>query len=351
MILTDKLKQVILHPPVRDIRHQTAYYPSSASCITVDPDTGLRKAIGSCLRKQWYAIKGVTPTDPGDSANQLKKEMGGVIQALIEDKLKAAGLWMASETRIWIPKYKLSGRIDSWVWDPKTLDRGGAKVPIMVEFKSTGRFQEPGTIKLSKGKLLPKDEHVAQVLPYLDFYSQYPGYFHGEPVRCIVFVIGRDSMEWCEHVVFLGGSGHFGMPLKEEDRYAIVQNQAGTFQLKYITLKGIYNRWLQLTEFLRQKQIPDRDYELQYSNDKLAKLVGAGQLSKTDVGKIAKAQKGDPEGKGCWLPKGDWQCGWCDWKTHCYQGIKHKQPDIIAQEQPSAGVSTPAPVTEPIGET
>jgi len=349
MLFTEPLEKVITNPPIRDVRARNAFYPSSASVRVMDPQTGRPKSIGGCLRRQYYEITGVNPTNHSDAAGELKKEMGGVIQELMEEKLKAAGLWMASEKSIWIPKYKISGRLDTWCWDPESMKPGKTKTPIAIEFKSTGRFGEPGLINPSKGKLMPKEDHVCQVIPYLDFFSQWPEMFHGQPMRVIIFAIGRDSLNWKEHMVFLAGKGHYGMDLKDDKRYAVVRNEAGTFQLKYITVAGVYSRYMQVAEHLRQGKVPERDYALQYDNELILKMAEKEMISKTDRGKVASAVKRDPEGREPWLKKGDWQCGWCPFKDKCWHGIDHQAKPVISQDLPQQGKSAPIPITEPKG--
>lgn len=352
MIFTDKIRDVILNPVIRDVRNQASFYPSSASCEVTDPVTGLPKVIGGpdgCLRSQYYSITGHVPTNDSSAENRLKAELGGHIQEIIEDKLKQAGLWIASERRIRIPHIGLNGRLDTWCWDPRMLEQG-RRVPVAIEFKSVSAYQESGITRPTKGSLMPKDDHVAQVLPYLDFFSQWPDTFGGEPCRIVIFTIGRESMAWAEHVVILGGRGRYGDPLDKDDRYAIVRNETGTFQLKYLTLRGVYNRWAKLRGFLKRKEIPPRDFELEYSNDKLALLAEKEVLSKTKRAKIVSARKKDPDGKGRWLPgEGDWQCAYCSFRDLCWTGISHQQPPVIRQEHPEAAEARKPPVVEPTG--
>jgi hypothetical protein len=353
MIFTDVLTDVLLNPPVRDVRNQLAFYPSSASCVVLDPVTGLKKVVGgpsSCLRHQYYAINKYAYTNRGSAQNELKKEMGGHIQEMVEDKLKQAGVWFGSEKRIWIPHIGLSGRLDAWCWDPESLRDGRSRIPVPIEFKSISGYQEGGVVKVSKHKLMPKDEHIAQVLPYLDFFSQWPEFFHGEPVKIVLFVISRESMTWKEHIVMLGGDGHYGMPFAEDERYAIVRNEIGTFQLQYLSIRGVYNRWAQLRQYLRKKEIPPRDFEKDYSNEKLALLAEKEVLNKTKRGKLATARKNDPDGKGPWMPgEGDWQCAYCEYKDLCWTGIKHQHPPVLRQENPQMAEVKAPPVTEPTG--
>ena len=358
MIFTKPIRKVTEDPPIRDVRNQTSFYPSSASVKVMDPDLGIPKVIGSssgCLRRQYYDITGVTPTSRNSAEGIFKMQMGGLIQSLIENQIKKAGLWMGSEVRMWIPKYKVSGRVDTWCWDPDSLRPGQPRIPIPIEFKSTGRFGEPGQITISKGKLMPHGEHVCQVMPYLDFYSQWPEWFHGQPLRIVIFVISRDSMNWKEHVVTLGGKGKYGDDIKDDERYAIVRNETGTFQMKHITMAGIYSRYMQVAEYLRQGTGPPRDFNLQHNNDRIKAMADKGLMSATDAKKVAAAIKRDPKGLDRWLgkqekPYGDWQCAYCPFTAKCWQGLSHTPKPVIQQDLPQVAEATKPPITEPTSE-
>jgi hypothetical protein len=352
MIFTQPIIDVIMNPPIRDVKGFNAFYPSSASVKVQDPDLGIPRVIGgpnACLRNQYYEIKGVPPTNYPNPQGVLKMEAGGYIQSMIEEKLKQAGLWIGSEKRLWIPKYKLSGRVDTWAWDPESLQPGRKRVPIMVEFKSMGRFQESGPIRPSKGSLMPKDEHICQVVPYLDYFSQFPEAFHGEPVRCVIFAIGRDSFEWKEHVVQLAGRGQYGMDLKDDERFVVVRNEMGTFQLKYITVSGIYTRFMELAGYLRAKQVPPRDFMVQYDNEVIHRMFEKDLLTKKDRELLVRGKKEDPEGKNPWISKGDWQCVYCGFKDKCWQGIDHTAKPVIHQNLPTHAEPRKPPVTESVG--
>jgi len=357
MIFSSKIRQAIEDPPIRDTRAQMAFYPSSASVKVIDPDLGVPTVIGSssgCLRRQYYDITGVPPTNYGSAEGALKMQMGSLIQALFEDKLKKAGLWMDSEVKMWNPTYKISGRIDTWCWDPDALKRGD-RVPLPIEFKSTGRFGEPGLITISKGKVLPKGEHVCQVMSYLDFYSQWPEWYHGHPMRIVIIAVSRDSLSWREHVVSLAGKGQYGAPIKEDERYAVVRNETGTYQLKHITMAGIYTRFMEVGAYLRQKTEPPRDFELQYSNERIKKMADKGLMSKTNANKVAASIKRDPKGTDRWLgkldaPFGDWQCQYCSHRTKCWEGIDHTPKPLIRQEHPQVAQAKKAPIAEPLAD-
>jgi hypothetical protein len=355
MIFSKKIREVTEDPPIRDVKVQTAFYPSSASVKVIDPDLGIPKVIGAssgCLRRQYYDITGVTPTSRTSAEGSFKMWMGGLIQGLFENQIKKAGLWMDSEVRMWIPKYKVSGRVDTWCWDPESLKPGHPRIPIPIEFKSTGRFGESGQITITKGKLMPHGEHVCQVMPYLDFYSQWPEWYHGQPMRIVIFVVSRDSMNWREHVVSLGGKGKYGDDIKDDERYAIVRNDMGTFQLKHITMAGIYSRYMQVAEHLRQKNVPGRDFQLQYGNERIKRMADKELMSKTDIKKVAASIKRDPKGNDRWLgkmekPYGDWQCAYCPYTMKCYQGLDHTPKPVIKQDLPQVAAASKPPITEP----
>ena len=74
--------------------------------------------------------------------------------------------------------------------------------------------------------------------------------------------------------------------------------------------------------FSSKDSIPERDYELVYSQDRIRELYEAGELNKTDTAQYEKRQKQIEEGKTRLVKevvKGDWQCRLCEYSKVCYE--------------------------------
>jgi hypothetical protein len=325
----EKISDIVLDPPVSSVRSQRAFYPSDASIEFKDTKTGLDKVVGGCLRAQYFRLKGTEPTESPSVEGVYKMTMGGAIQSILTTWLQKAGLWMDSEISIWIPKFKISGRVDLMLWHPTEVN-----TPVGMEVKTISGFMEKGLVVPNKGAMMPRESDLCQVVPYLDFYSQYiPGF------RMILMYISRESGRMAEHVIRLAGDGGYGDDLKLDRRYVTVQNDIGSFEIQHVTVAGIYSRWLRLAQFIREGNAPPPDYELQYSNDKLMALYNADELTKTKKGKIDVARRKDEDGIGPWLLEGDWQCQFCGWKTLCWHGVGHmKSPALKAKDSPKSMV-------------
>ena len=72
---------------------------------------------------------------------------------------------------------------------------------------------------------------------------------------------------------------------------------------------------------LKTGDIPDRDYDLLYSQEKIKDFYDRGLLNKTEKTQYEKREKQLAEGKSRVVKpveKGDWQCRLCEYKDICY---------------------------------
>ena len=86
------------------------------------------------------------------------------------------------------------------------------------------------------------------------------------------------------------------------------------------TVNDILARYKQLQEYINRKETPPKDYELQYSEEKIRdfrpkKLGGKDKISKT---KYEAWEKGKLKP---WEYVGDWMCKGCKWRKICYEDI------------------------------
>jgi hypothetical protein len=335
-------EKAIVDPPVRSIRRSKSFHPSACSIQYRDALTDTLETHGGCLRAEWYRFMEEPTTEMSTASGQLKMEAGNALQPMVEDAFKTAGLWRASETSFFHEKMKYSGRVDFWIVDP-SQSMGDREVILPVECKTTGRFGEPGTIEPKAGKMMPKTDHLLQVIPYLDFYGQFiPN------IKIILFYLGRDSMNVGEHHVWFAGEGEYGCDLKNERRYLMVQNDTGIFPLEHLRVKSVYERTIELAKWVRAKQMPPPSYEDQWDNRRIAAYAAAGpafgKLNKTETTAVNKAIKkakedGDDrlnDDSRPFVKKGDWNCRYCNWYTKCRQGLSHVEKPVFrdkAQEE------------------
>lgn len=290
---------------VSDIRNMS-FYPSSASCVLPGGPAG------GCLRKQYWYFIGEEQSDPPSENALVNMAMGDATHEFVVEQCKRVGIWAADERRIWEPSFNLSGRVDLFLW------HGQQVVP--VEIKSIhGWYGHQGVVKPSKTKpFAPKIEHVLQFFTYMDFYHRHPNALNGTPPYGLIFYIGRDNGARAQHKIEVGVVSDENGPIKKtvkgmemEVTFPIVNGQ----NWEFITNVGIYERWEQLEEYVKNEELPPRDFTLQYSRDTLKAMADAGELTAKQASEV-KADR--------WLEKGDWHCSYCSFKTKCWDGItKH----------------------------
>jgi hypothetical protein len=226
---------------------------------------------------------------------------------------KESGVYIAGQTSVYIPGYNISGKIDLIVIDPNT-----AKMHI-VEVKSVYGFNANsvlGTDAQYKKNLIgtPRDSHLMQLGIYQWWYAN-----NNEDFGPGFLTYGaRDTGRYAEYMITVE---------KEEDGldYIFYQGHTPVTTEKVnsgITIQSILENYKLISDSLNEEniKIPDADFELSYSQEKIDQLYEAGLLSKTDTTQYEKRKKQIEEGKTRLVKpveKGDWQCRFCDYKNIC----------------------------------
>jgi len=287
MNLTDIMDEQLCNPTIPSIRPRLTAHPSAASIELSDGSI-----VGGCLRSEYYRITGEEPTERTTPMQQMKFRMGDKMHELVTEVLTEARIIDAIETDIWIPEYRIHGRIDAIVADDETDNKIG------VEIKSVWGYHGKKLVIIpQRGVLEPKQDHVLQSLIYLDFFSQ----FGMELWK--LFYIARDNGEYNEHTIKFEG----------EDKHACIKSGIGGTYIHYPDLKiqGIKDRFSKFWGYVNANELPPRDYVIQYNKEKLLALAEAGDLSKDDT---AKAKEGR------FVDKGDWRCRYCKYSSKCWDG-------------------------------
>lgn len=318
--LSSRLYRALTSPLTRSVSPSLSNYPSAAS-VKVTRDDGSVEVIGSCNREQWYRRKGIRQSEVAVANWRLAALHGNAIHNLMSDLLDQHGFQMgiyriAKEHKIYDSTISLSGRSDYVAWD-KNLEE-----PIGIEFKSVGDW------KSKKALEMPIEEHVLQAMIYLDYYRTH--IFRGETKinRWYIWYIAR-SEGW-----HLKGPKNMSPFTQIWDFYITLgENKSPKIyapskieEWNYITIDGIRDRYTELEEADRKDEIPDRDFQLKYSEEKIAGLYKLDKLElkkhKTAVEKWLK--KGGEKG-ALDLDIGDFQCKCCEWKSICW-GIPYSPP-------------------------
>jgi hypothetical protein len=167
---------------------------------------------------------------------------------------------------------------------------------IGVEIKTIGGYhQVKSIIEPSYGKKpQPKREHVMQAAVYLAWFSK-----HQNVHEWYLAYEDRES----------GKRKDFSLTLSAKGSVLVDGEESGIFP------EQIYARFKELDDYLKHDMVPEREFELQYTMPKLQRMAAAGELSKDHTEKVKKGKQ---------VEKGDWQCGFCPFKTLCWQGSEQK---------------------------
>lgn len=260
------------------------FYPSSSSIIVYEFGEPVVK--GSCLRKLYWQRKGEPVTDPISQELGWRAEMGNYVSEMLVEWAKRAGVYVADELAFVDAENNLSGRVDMIYQHPSLKENIG------VEIKSVGDYyQRNGTVSGRPDKRTPKLYHLLQVILYLDFFKDHPRY----PIRYFELVyIARCTGEHNSFLINLDSEGQAyvdGVPTG-------------------MTADMIHARNRQLQQFLDKDEVPPRDFERQYSKEKLLTMAKNGQLT---------AKQSATVRSGKTLKKGDSACGWCPFHTKCWK--------------------------------
>jgi CRISPR/Cas system-associated exonuclease Cas4 (RecB family) len=292
-------------------------YPSEASVVLIDPETNTASIAGGCHRKSFYRIFGF-PEAPNGIKAEFIFEFGRQIEDFIAELVKIAGIYDNRSVKFWDPKTMVSGEIDIIARHPD----GGGK--IFIECKSTyGYIKERelfGGRNETKGR--PMIEHVLQLSTYLWNFKDDEDLVGGK----LVYLL-RDNMSRIEFDITLepDATGRHrvvvdGVP----DMRFYYENVIERFELLGNYVKNAVKE-LSSGKAKEELELPPRDYELVYTDDKIEAEYAAGRLSKSKYDDFKKKPNERP---------GDWNCSYCGFKDICWTqeaiadhlGVKGQKP-------------------------
>lgn len=312
MNVLEIVSRTLAHPRFEVEKKSPAFWPSEGGIVLTVDNMQIRE--GGCNRRMYYRFLDYPKDGRGmDLRGAVSTTTGHTLQGIFTEALKKARVYLADETPIQVTRrtasgirYYISGSIDITIQDPNDPEHGR---PWFLECKSMNPWKAKQYCEPTKGgKLEPRVSDVLQVFPYLDWARTVAGV--EDPESHIIYV-AQDGSCFGEQVVKFGPND-----------CAIIENQVGRLQWDDVTLGALYADFDKTAEAIKARQVPDRPYTVQYSNERLAHMLKHGDLNKTDA---AVVQKRIQDGyQGPYLEKGDWQCAWCPFLTGCYNGF---QPD------------------------
>ena len=300
MINLEKLLPFAFESVVPDNR-ANSHWPSSASAMS---SNGLESGVGGCLRSQYWRHLKVEKTNPPSGDNIVKMTLGRVAGDYVVESTKRLGIYAADEKRIWVPELKISGKVDILIYDGHDI--------IPVEVKSTYGYNGiKGVIKPLKGEEIhPRVDHSMQIFIYLDYYyreSKAGRIKHNFPYG-LLFYIARDTGQRAQHVLRIHDTEK--VEIFNGLKIPVTQRIINGVLDDSFTNIDIYKRWMLLDEYVEKKELPPREFIIQYS--KLAAMKKVAELPKKKREDLQKDRQ---------IELRDFQCSYCNYKNLCWKGI------------------------------
>lgn len=275
------------NPFIKNVRRKRkGHYPSEASCIVkneYDEDT----VAGNCLRSVYWSCRGTKKTNPMTARGFRITRYGKLIEQYEIEKYKELGIWRGNNIKFFNEKFGISGEIDGIVFDSGVNKRIGVEIKTGYDYKF--RREVLGN-SYRKGR--PKLNHLLQTMLYIDHF-------------CIPFkiiYIDRGNAARGEFYITLNKDG--------------TPNVDGKKVINGISIPGCIRRIKDLDEHLEDSTLPGRDFQLQYSQERINFLYDSGRLNKAQRKEFEKNKKVDI---------GDYQCGYCDYKDYCWKVDKKNE--------------------------
>jgi hypothetical protein len=269
--------------PISPPRHHRGYHPSAASCI-IKNEYDEDETIGKCQRANFWSHKSVEKTNPMNARGIRICTVGKQVESWEVLKYKEMGIWRGNNVKFYDTDNLISGEVDAFVEDVQTKNLIGVEIKTgygyMFQSQVIGRPDR-------KGK--PKLDHLMQVMLYMNF-------FKDVPLFKLVYIDRGNAARAEFNITIDKNTG--GVKI-DGQRYC-----------ERLTIPAILHRYEELGKCLEDDALPERDYELQYSKEKLQFLYDSSRLSKTDCKTF------DRNGH---VEKGDWRCSYCDYKDYCWK--------------------------------
>jgi hypothetical protein len=303
--------------------------PTSASCIITD-EYGDKKLVGKCHRAEWFRLNGVAATNPPNDRSYGIFATGNGMEDYFQEIWKDQGILMAGNVVNYgaidtHPDVVISGESDIIVWD-HDIDAEGRITAIHrdraigIEMKTCrGHFAKKevfgiGNKMYPMGK--PKMEHIMQAAMYLMMREKHEKHYGVTIDHYLIFYFAVDTGEYTQFKITLsnGYDGEVivetmdGKPVEPDVAYQLIAGKTLN-AWSDLTTDNIMARYEELLKKLKDANPPDRDYQLRYDEATVKKLMDKDGLSKTKYNQWLKNPMAEV---------GDWQCSYCDFKSHCY---------------------------------
>lgn len=250
--------------------------------------------------------------DP-DTYTQFIWMQGNLYEDYLLDIAKKSGVYIADQTQVYIPSHKISGKIDIVVIDPESEKYRIVEAKSVYGFNASKVLGSPTERK--SGQLgTPKASYLMQLGLYQWWYANKREEFGDGLLVCGA----RDTGKYAE----FGVTVHLNEETEENHIYYYNNDPYKGPEIDSgISIENILNQFAYIQECLDTGVIPERDFDLLYSNEKIDLIYSRGELNKSETLRYEKRQaqiKANKTKINKQIEKGDWQCSYCSFKNTCY---------------------------------
>lgn len=251
-------------------------------------------------------------TIPPSVYSQWIWRAGELYEQYCIDIAKESGIYVADQVAIYIPDFNVSGKIDLITINPETHKYHIVEVKSVYGFNANNVL---GTDSQRKNGTMgtPRESHLMQ----LGIYQAWYGNVNEEFAEGLLVYGARDTGKYAEYLVTVE-------KLEDEKHYIHYQPNSpctGPKVNSNITIESILLNYKMIQDAVESGKVPERDYELFYSEERIQSMYEAGLLNKTETAQHEKRLDQIKEGKKRIVKaveKGDWQCRLCEYKDICY---------------------------------
>lgn len=326
------------------------FRPTEASC-EITNEFGDKQRVGRCRRSIYYRLTGADSGEKTDNT-QLIFSTGNAMEDYFCDMWEEAGVLITQGYRFrgdtTAPdgtKITISGEMDGLLRnftqeDPHAAIDGGKIVDIsedlatIMEFKTArGMSIEatmPGLVRYPTAEMRlypdgqPKLAYVMQVACYLHMKGVVEAEFGVSIEEGQICYAGLKPAVFSTFRVRLDAEGNilvfdkFGNPVEPSQAYLMGKHDDPNLTVsprQGFNIDGILQSYADVTKALESGEIPDRDFELRWSEETVQRKKETG-VAYTGSGKLgAQISKWEKDELAA---IGDFECGYCDFRDTCY---------------------------------
>lgn len=301
-------------------------WPSEASAVITNK-YGETEVVGKCRRAIYlryvadtYAMHGGSEelgefvktikenTAPPDTYMRWIWKAGELYEEYVVQIAKDSGVYIDSQVGIWVNEFRISGKIDLIVINPDTSKLAQVEIKSVYGFGSNAVIGSPGGHK--KGIMgEPRDSNLMQVALYQwHFANKRPEFEAGRLVYG-----ARDTGRFAEYAITVDDDGNI--------YYAGITPVVSEPIKSPITIPAILEAYKYVQEHIDNGTLPPRDFDLQYSDEKILVLYERKELTKAEMERVEKRQAQIAAGKekiNMQIERGDFNCSWCQMQRFCY---------------------------------